>query len=67
MRGFEIVMGQEKPKGAPSCLKCARLITDGGMLRCSAGRQTLIPCGEFKDASIDRTVRRGIKNVGYPL
>ena len=63
VRAPEIVLNQDRPKSAPTCAKCAHLETYP-QVRCRVGGP-LEPCPQFKDASIDRTFRRGLKGT-YP-
>ena len=63
MKSPDIVLNQERPRGAPSCAKCAHLVTYPGVVCCVGG--PLKPCDQFKDASVDRTLRRGLKGT-YP-
>lgn len=63
MRAPEIVLNQERPKSAPTCAKCSHLRPYPGVV-CLVGGP-LKPCEQFKDASVDRTFRRGLKGT-YP-
>lgn len=68
---FSAPINPERPKGAPTCAKCAHLVTRWPVseLRasvvCSLGHD-LNPCADFRDASVERTQRRGLK-PGYDV
>lgn len=49
----------------PTCAKCAHLITHPA-IQCRVGGP-LRPCQAFKDASVDRTYRRGLKGAFQPF
>lgn len=61
---FSAPINPERPRGEPSCAKCAHLRTWPGV-HCIAGGP-LDPCDRFMDASVERTVRRGLK-PGYDV
>lgn len=76
MSRFSAPINPERPRGAPSCAKCERLDTSAcyvdeeGVsvitgLRCDLGHK-LEPCADFRDASVERTERRGLKQ-GYDV
>ncbi len=71
MSKFSAPINPERPRGEPSCAKCAHLVTRWpiNQLRasvvCEFGRE-LTPCADFRDASVERTVRRGLK-AGYDV
>lgn len=58
----QITINSERPRGAPSCAKCAHLRTSEKVVSCAVGGP-LTPCDLFKDASVDRTFRRSIKTT----
>lgn len=63
MSSFEIQLSQER-QGKPTCAKCSHLETYPAV-KCRVGGP-LEPCPSFRDASVDRTFRRGLKGA-YPL
>ena len=66
MSRFSAPINPERPKGAPSCNKCARLSTIGPA-SCTIGGETAAGrCELFSDASVERTERRGLKQ-GYDV
>ena len=62
MSSFEITIAQDR-QTKPACAKCHHLETYP-QVRCRVGGP-LEPCEQFKDASVDRTFRRGLKG-NYP-
>lgn len=70
MNKFSAPINPERPKGAPSCAKCANANTVSlgkqFVLVCDFGRYTSEPCDRFADASVERTERRGLK-AGYDV
>jgi hypothetical protein len=62
MSSFDIDL-QRARENPPDCKRCKYLNSDP--LLCRIGGP-LEPCDQFKDASRERTVRRGLKGVGYP-
>ena len=71
MNRFSAPINPERPRGEPSCAKCSHAVTRWpiSQLRasivCELGRE-LQPCDAFRDASVERTVRRGLK-PGYDV
>ena len=67
---FSAPINPERPRGAPSCAKCAHSFTAKAgkiyILACHFGRYTDEPCDLFADASVERTQRRGLK-PGYDV
>lgn len=70
MSRFSAPINPERPRGAPSCAKCAHSFTAKVgkiyILVCDFGRFTAEPCDTFCDASVERTARRGLKS-GYDV
>ena len=70
MTRFSAPINPERPKGAPSCAKCANSNTvklgKQFILVCDFGRYTDNACDLFSDASVERTERRGLK-AGYDV
>lgn len=68
MSRFSAPINPERPRGAPSCAKCAHSNTvrlgKQFVLVCDFGRYTAEACDLFADASVERTERRGLKQ-GY--
>jgi len=56
----QITINSERPRGVPCCAKCAHLRTAEGAIQCAVGGP-LMPCPQFRDASVDRTFRRAMK------
>lgn len=71
MNRFSAPINPERPRGAPTCAKCAHAVTRWSVLDlraaivCSQGRD-LTPCDAFRDSSVERTQRRGLK-PGYDV
>lgn len=71
MNRFSAPINPERPRGEPSCAKCAHAVTRWpvSQLRacivCDLGRD-LTPCDAFRDASVERTERGGLKR-GYDI
>lgn len=69
---FSAPINPERPRGEPSCAKCAHLRTSHEHGRppvpwCAIDiLRSLTPCTDFRDASVERTVRRGLK-PGYDV
>ena len=69
MNKFSAPINPERPKGGPSCAKCSHLVTRWPVselrasVLCGLGHE-LTPCSDFRDASVERTQRRGLK-AGY--
>lgn len=69
MRPFSSPINPERPRGAPSCAKCAHAVTRWPVSELRASivcelDRGLIPCDAFRDASVERTERGGLK-AGY--
>lgn len=69
MSRFSAPINPERPRGGPSCAKCAHAVTRWPVseLRASIGcelERGLSPCDAFRDASVERTERGGLK-AGY--
>lgn len=56
---FSAPINPERPRGGATCAKCSHLRTWPDV-HCIAGGP-LEPCDRFKDASVERTVRRALK------
>ena len=66
MSKFSAPINPERPRGGPSCNKCARLSTIGRVSCTVGGEIAAGSCELFTDASVERTERRGLK-AGYDV
>lgn len=68
---FSAPINPERPRGEPSCAKCSHAVTRWPVselrasIVCELGHD-LNPCADFRDASVERTERRGLKQ-GYDV
>lgn len=60
---FSAPINPERPRGGATCAKCSHLRTSSQGVTCAVGGP-LVPCSQFRDASVERTFRRALKS-GY--